>query len=270
MDTSRSPESDAAAERWAAAAGALLLRCPAPQVAGSILAMYLGGQTGLDDALREAGVDWIALEMLRPLLPSAQPDAGNAVELGKAWAAGRRSVPPTPGSWSPVVSGIGLDPRTFPRMTGETLISLIGRAEREIVVATAYVDGGAVRSLCQSLVAAGKRGVSIVFAAVRRFERDDALAVLEAAFTAEQLPSFTVRRLETADGFPHLKVLVVDGRAAYLGSANFTFAGMTTNFELGALVEGPDVEAVRSFVISLIESQPLPEPTLEATDVADE
>lgn len=255
MATSRSQERDAAIHRqWAAASGAVLLRCPDPDAAAAVVARHLQGEAELDQALRDAGVDRATLDMLRDLLPAEEAPLNTALALGRAWILGRRSVPPADGSWAPVVSGVGLDPKSFPRVTGETLIAMIGKARREILIATAYVDGGAITSLLPSLASAARRGAKIVFAGVRKLERDNALATLEAEFASRGLTGLTVKRLETLEGFPHLKVLVADGRAAYLGSANFTWAGMTTNFEIGALVEGSGVEAIRSFVFSLVES----------------
>lgn len=248
-----STPSEAVQRRWAAASGAILLRSPDLDAAAAIVLRHLQGEIGLDDALQSVGVERAAVDMLRDLLPAEQSALENALSLGRAWVLGRQSIPAASGSWSPVVSGIGLDPRSFPRVTGETLIAMIGKATREILVATAYVDRGGITSLLPSLVSASRRGVAIIFAAVRKLERDDALAVLEGEFAARGLNGLTVERLETDDGFPHLKVLVVDGRAAYLGSANITRAGLTSNFEIGALVEGQSgVEAIRSFVLSLI------------------
>jgi len=37
----------------------------------------------------------------------------------------------------------------------------------------------------------------------------------------------------------HAKVLVADGKKVLSGSANFTFSGMTNNYELGFLIEDP-------------------------------
>ena len=45
--------------------------------------------------------------------------------------------------------------------------------------------------------------------------------------------------------WPHLKVVTVDGRAAYIGSANITGPGLVgRNLELGVLVRGQQVEAI--------------------------
>ena len=45
-----------------------------------------------------------------------------------------------------------------------------------------------------------------------------------------------------------MKVLSVDTRAAYIGSANSTLRGLSTNFELGAVVEGPAVATIDAFL----------------------
>jgi phosphatidylserine/phosphatidylglycerophosphate/cardiolipin synthase-like enzyme len=63
---------------------------------------------------------------------------------------------------------------------------------------------------------------------------------------------------------PHLKLLTVDGDAAYIGSANMTFAGMTTNFEVGALVEGSAVVAFETLVDDLVKRAQCPPPEAES------
>lgn len=237
--------------RWAAAAGAVLTEAPDLDTECDHLRAYLAGDAGPN----QLAVGRATVEMLRPLLPSAKADIDQAVELGRAWVRGRRSVRPAQGTWAPVVSGRDLDPRTFRRLTGETLIGLLGRASAEVIVATAYLDGDGAGALIPSLRAAARRGVAIEFAAVERLVRDGALDILENALSAF---SVRVRRLGTETGFPHLKVLVVDARVAYLGSANFTFQGMSSNFELGALVDGEGVEAIRLFVRSLLDDAATP------------
>jgi phosphatidylserine/phosphatidylglycerophosphate/cardiolipin synthase-like enzyme len=150
------------------------------------------------------------------------------------------------------VSGTRLDPRSYPRLTGETLVALIGQAHSELLIATAYVDGAGVRALLPSLRTAARRDVAIEFAAVERLARDNAIERLEEELRSIQA-RYEIRRLSDVVGFPHVKVLVADRRRGYLGSANFTFPGMTSNFELGALVEGDDVKLVYEFVRGLID-----------------
>ena len=57
--------------------------------------------------------------------------------------------------------------------------------------------------------------------------------------------------LDTVDEapFPHLKVMTVDGKAAYIGSANLTAAAFEgRNLELGVLVHGEQVEVIDEFL----------------------
>jgi len=181
------------------------------------------------------------------------------VATGVAWVLGRASVPLGRGSWSPVVSGTDLDPRSYPRLTGETVVALIGQAHRELLIATAYIDGGGARALLPSLAAAAARGVAIEFAAVERLARDGAIDLIERELAASRA-TLDIRRLDDVAGFPHVKVLVADRERAYLGSANFTFPGMTSNFELGALVEGEDVKLVHEFVRDLVDRRAIRAP----------
>lgn len=166
--------------------------------------------------------------------------------MGNAWLFGRSSkASVSPQAWAPVVSGRGLDPQEFPRLTGETLIGLIGKASREVLIVTGYLDSGGAKSLLPSLKAAAKRGATIEVGVLTDLVRDNALELLEKELQGDEV---RFARLNRRAGFPHLKVLVIDSRQAYLGSANFTHPGMSDNVELGALVEGTGVEAVRHFV----------------------
>lgn len=51
-----------------------------------------------------------------------------------------------------------------------------------------------------------------------------------------------------ADETFHAKIVLADGVAAYVGSANMLRRSMDVNFECGFLVEGPAVEGVRMLV----------------------
>jgi len=51
------------------------------------------------------------------------------------------------------------------------------------------------------------------------------------------------------DGVLHAKVMVVDYKHTLIGSANLTFGGMVKNYELGVLIDSPEVA---SEVINII------------------
>lgn len=233
-------------ERWSEAAGALLGGCENASSAELDLKQFLLSRIDSAQLNDRQAIDESTSLALKSLLPIADTEIDFALAVGAAWLDGRRSRGESrPQLWEPVVSGRDLDAQEFPRLTGETLIGLIGRASREVLIVTGYLDPLGAKSLLPSLKAASNRGASIEIGALSDLVRDDALDLLE-----NELHGDGVRfaRLNRDAGFPHLKVLVIDSRQAYLGSANFTHPGMSDNVELGALVEGPGVEVVRHFV----------------------
>jgi phosphatidylserine/phosphatidylglycerophosphate/cardiolipin synthase-like enzyme len=51
----------------------------------------------------------------------------------------------------------------------------------------------------------------------------------------------------------HAKAVIADGRRCMIGSANLTYSGLTTNLELGVLLEGHVVPRVRAYVTEMVE-----------------
>src|SRR5262249_1470593 len=132
-------------------------------------------------------------------------------------------------------------------------IGLIAKARNHLRLFSAYVDGHGLRALEPALAGATSRGVRVDLVTVRRLERGDADEVLETLLASGgDGARLRVHRLAGIEWFPHRKLLTLDGTAAYIGSANMTLAGMTTNFEVGALVEGPAVVAYESLVDELV------------------
>jgi phosphatidylserine/phosphatidylglycerophosphate/cardiolipin synthase-like enzyme len=79
-----------------------------------------------------------------------------------------------------------------------------------------------------------RRGVDVEALIVDKLEREDASLGLDAVVgELGTLGRLSVRRGVASEWFAHMKVLTVDSRAAYVGSANSTIAGLTANFELG-------------------------------------
>lgn len=236
------------------ACGALLLGAHDPIDAARALVDYVRAP---DDAARRAvaraGIVPQHVDDFRALLPSDPAVLEASASCGAYWALGHRMRPERPDRWFPVMSGTDLDRDTFDRRTGETLIGLIVRARNHIRLFSAYVDGPGLGALEPALAGATGRGVSVDLITVRRLERDDAPGVLGSLLDADGDRSrLRIHRLAGMTWFPHLKLLTVDGTAAYVGSANMTFAGMTTNFEVGALVEGAAVVAYETLVDELV------------------
>lgn len=184
------------------------------------------------------------------MLPSEPPDLKTLLHCGAAWAAELRASPTRSSDlWRPVVSGTGLGPPDFPNRTGETLVPLIMSARRTLRFAPAYFDRPAANYLGPSIAAATRRSVSVTVLMVEQLGRDDASAELSRVVAnLGSAARLQVIRGAPSDWFAHMKVLTVDACAAYVGSANSTIAGLTTNFELGTLVEGSGVGVIDAFL----------------------
>jgi phosphatidylserine/phosphatidylglycerophosphate/cardiolipin synthase-like enzyme len=243
------------------ACGALLLAAHDPIAAAHALADYVRTRNDRTrGVLERAGIAPRNVDDFRALFPSDAERLKASASCGAYWALGHRAGPGPTDRWYPVMSGTDLDRNTFDRRTGETLIALIARARDRVRLFSAYVDGPGLRALEPALAGATNRAVSVDLVTVRRLERDDAPEVLASLLDVEGDRSrLRIHRLEGMTWFPHLKLLTIDGGAAYIGSANMTFAGMTTNFEVGALVEGGAVVAYETLVDDLVKrAQDLP------------
>ncbi|MQA87271.1 MAG: hypothetical protein GEV03_22250 [Streptosporangiales bacterium] len=248
------------------ACGALLLAARDPINAAQTLVDYVRMRDGsARRALKRLGIVPQSVDDFRALFPSDAADLEASASCGAYWALGHRARPERPDRWFPVMSGTDLDRDTFDRRTGETLIGLIARARDRLRLFSAYVDGPGLRVLEPALAGATNRGISVDLVTVRRLERENAPEVLASLLDSDGDRSrLRLHRLEGMAWFPHLKLLTADSTAAYIGSANMTFAGMTTNFEVGALVEGAAVVAYETLVDELVRrAQDLP-PGIEA------
>jgi phosphatidylserine/phosphatidylglycerophosphate/cardiolipin synthase-like enzyme len=149
-----------------------------------------------------------------------------ACNLGAAWVLGRRSVDSEP-PWELVASlpvGARL-PFGLRRTTGETLMQLVTQATRSLRLVAPFIDRPGMAFLADALAASTD---------------------LEQTITRDGvIQRFSVATLRPDAPWAHLKVLVSDSAAAYIGSANVTGAGIAgPNLELGVLVRGRAVEVV--------------------------
>lgn len=230
-------------EQSARVVGALLLTAPDPWLGAQALERYLlapNGRTGR--ALTDTGVRPEQVADFRALIPTTREGIAAACQLGAAWEAGRRSIP-SDGRWAPVATWVG-ETRTFEHRTAETLISLIIRARYRIRLFAPFVDSHGLGTIAGALAAATARGVTITVSA--RAGTGDVFesAVVPVICKTGNRSRLQIVELAAGDNFPHLKVLTIDGEAAYVGSANLTWAALVHNVELGVLVDGSSVRAL--------------------------
>ncbi len=222
-------------------------------VAAAVVLAKLLKKPTTDHAIAiHAGLDPTLVDSLRVLKLSDSDAIDHACALGAAWVSGRRSIP-TGHTWEAVASLPAHMPLLdrLHRTTAETLIGLVNGAETRLRLAAPYMDEQGVGYLAESIVAATLRQVAIELIRPAQGKREHAsIASLHHSVRKKgDLTRFTL--LDTIEGgpFPHLKVMTVDGVAAYVGSANLTAAALEgRNLELGVLIHGKQVEAIDEFL----------------------
>jgi phosphatidylserine/phosphatidylglycerophosphate/cardiolipin synthase-like enzyme len=227
--------------------GGVLFDTEDPMKAGQVLVDLLTSEPDPSRA-RQAGLEPQLVETLRKALPDDHQSIEVACREGAAWVLGRRSVE-SEILWEVVASlpaGAAL-PLGLHRTTGETMVGLASSAEHRLRFAAPYVDEAGIGYLTDAIVSATRRGVTVdVFDSPEWEPARAAIRALANAIVAGgEYARFRLVRAAVDAPFAHLKVLVVDSSAAYVGSANITAAGLAgRNLELGVLVRGPDVRVI--------------------------
>jgi phosphatidylserine/phosphatidylglycerophosphate/cardiolipin synthase-like enzyme len=127
------------------------------------------------------------------------------------------------------------------------MISLASTARHRIRFAAPYVDESGIGFLADSIAAATRRGVTVELFDPRSWEPARAATARLGDSIARNGDARQFRLVYTMPDAPfaHLKVMVVDASAAYVGSANITAAGLAgRNLELGVLVRGDQVAVI--------------------------
>lgn len=125
----------------------------------------------------------------------------------------------------------------------QLVASLVVAADKRIRLFTPFLDARGVEPLAFALAAATKRGVDVCVGYRAEADRTHAIErLVDTVQTDGDSSRCTVIPFSGNQSFPHLKLLVVDGVRAYIGSANLTYAALTTNYEVGALVSGDAIQ----------------------------
>lgn len=229
--------------------GGVLFDALDPIEAGRVLIDLLTSDRSEPARARAVGLEPVLVESLRRKLPADRRAIEMACASGAAWVMGRRSAR-VEATWEIVASlpsGGGPFPQGLRRTTGETMIGLATGARERIRLAAPYIDEPGIGFLAEAIAAATWRGVAVDLFDPSGWEpARAAVAALRDAVSAGGDASHLrlVRALPDAP-FAHLKVMVVDWSAAYIGSANITGAGLAgRNLELGVLVRGGQVDVI--------------------------
>lgn len=236
------------------AIGALLARASDLDTATRAVETYTLDPTEANRAaLAATGVDTDDARDFRYLLADDTSAVQRVCELGRAWALGRASQTPAP-TWQPVVTSGEVDATGIDRMTAETMIGLIVGAHIRLRIFSPFLDVRGLDVLAISLAAATRRGVQATVGYARTGNRGEAIEQLVQRIHDSGDPQkLTTAPIEGNRPFPHLKLIAADGERAYIGSANVTWPALTSNAEIGALVEGGAVEVLENWFDRVVE-----------------
>jgi phosphatidylserine/phosphatidylglycerophosphate/cardiolipin synthase-like enzyme len=227
--------------------GGVLFDADDPVEAGRVLAELLMAERVDPARARAAGLEPVLVESLKRNLPADPREIEVACASGAAWILGRRSSR-VEETWEVVASlPGGTLPQGLRRTTGETMIGLTSMAGQRIRLAAPYVDEPGIGFLADAIAAATRRGVLVDLFDPVSWEpaRAARAALTEAVRSNGDASRLRLVRAPPEAPFSHLKVMVVDGEAAYIGSANITGAGLAgRNLELGVLVRGSQVAVI--------------------------
>lgn len=148
----------------------------------------------------------------------------------------------------PSMTGAGL------RFTGAVVREMCEAAEREIFLAGfAIAAGSGLELLLPAAAARGCRITVVSGAWARKGHATGAKAILE-DWPASTPPPVCYVHDAAGAGQMHIKALIIDGADMLVGSANFTFAAVKNNFELGLRVRGKIAADARKFLEAMAKS----------------
>jgi phosphatidylserine/phosphatidylglycerophosphate/cardiolipin synthase-like enzyme len=133
------------------------------------------------------------------------------------------------------------------RHTLQVVRQMITAARSEILVAGFAITkaGGLLTQLAE----AARRGVRIILICSNwKSKADQTAAELVSETWPDGSPPPTIYEYqnESDSAGMHIKSLLVDGADLLIGSANFTFPGLNTNFEMGVRINGHIAQSARA------------------------
>lgn len=130
-------------------------------------------------------------------------------------------------------------PKIFPR-----LIRLINSADSELLITNPYFDQETMREINKPLAYAEKHGIEIKMLLRSDQIPEDPSQLIETLKYGE-LREFS--GAESEKSFLHSKLMIADGKRAYIGSANMTSTSLGYNSEIGVIIEGDEINEIKKY-----------------------
>jgi len=138
--------------------------------------------------------------------------------------------------------------------TLRTLHDMIAAARRRIVIASPFLDPGFERLIPGLSSFLSRDGnVLLITRELARPDSHNAAMVRSLREHCAHSAQLQVVSWEEEGLGLHLKALVADGTSAYVGSANFTWGGLSAHAELGVRLHGPSVRRIECLLDLLAE-----------------
>lgn len=123
------------------------------------------------------------------------------------------------------------------KTTSRAVDELIDKSEKSLLF-TIYIITD--KNILKKIIAALERGVNVEVFLYRGEEFDQQGIASEISKLEKKYENFKVY-IGSSDEFIHSKVLISDKHSILIGSANLTSKGLSSNYELGILIDDEDV-----------------------------
>lgn len=215
----------------------------------AILAIHLAAPEGRPIAVPPEETHRLAQALSEVLAQRGQ--AGLAEELVMGLAAASRRLD----RMTLAVTGLGWLGSGVPAVE-RTMTELLARAEREVLVTAYSMTPGSGR-VWEALEAVLATGVRCSMVAHRIDEQHGEIRSLLLELRRRHAETFSLYNFtgSNATDALHAKILVVDRRAALVGSPNLTFHGLVSAHELAVVVRGPTAEQIAGRIDLLLHSR---------------
>jgi phosphatidylserine/phosphatidylglycerophosphate/cardiolipin synthase-like enzyme len=160
------------------------------------------------------------------------------------------TLPPEPSEVGSRLSALAGETFTSLTDTKDAFLHLARRAKERLVILTPYIDVAGATWAADLFAASTAPDKTLVLRGLVQLDSCGAAGV-RARSLATRLLNYEITTDQGIETF-HAKVVLADGVAAYVGSANFLYRSREKNLECGFLLEGDAVGPVAVLVDALL------------------
>lgn len=160
------------------------------------------------------------------------------------------TLPPEPSEVGARLSALAGETFTSLTDTKDAFLHLARRAKERLVILTPYIDPAGASWAADLFTATTAGNRTLVLRGLSQLDSCGAPGV-KVRNLATQLLDYEIHSDQGIETF-HAKVVLADGVAAYVGSANFLYRSREKNLECGFLLEGDAVGPVAVLIEALL------------------